>query len=165
MILVMYGILTLQPTVYPKTKAAGLARHQLAILFLAVPLITFGTLAVWYNKWREDAYHFTTWHGKFGLISMIWMIVQISIGGGSVWFGGAAFGGGLKAKLVWKYHRLSGYILLLLLLLTAHLGGAWSNWGHKYSVYGVRFIAFVLALSICACGVLIRVRLSKMSFF
>jgi hypothetical protein len=27
------------------------------------------------------------------------------LGGGSVWFGGAAFGGGMKAKMIWKYHR------------------------------------------------------------
>lgn len=31
--------------------------------------------------------------------------VQIALGAGSVWFGGAAFGGGVKAKKVWKYHR------------------------------------------------------------
>lgn len=60
--LITTGILTLQPTAYPKTKAAGLARHQLAILFLAVPLITLGTLAVWYNRWRENGIHFRTWH-------------------------------------------------------------------------------------------------------
>ncbi len=66
------------------------------------------------------------------------------MGGGSVWFGGAAFGGGHKAKLVWKYHRLSGYVLLLVLLTTAHFGG-WSTWVAAYSVYAVRVVAYTLA--------------------
>jgi hypothetical protein len=47
------------------------------------------------------------WHviQTFGLIAIIWIVLQVSIGAGSVWFGGAIFGGGDKAKLVYKYHR------------------------------------------------------------
>lgn len=41
----------------------------------------------------------------FGLITFILMTVQLILGGGSVWFNGALFGGNPKAKLVWKYHR------------------------------------------------------------
>lgn len=41
----------------------------------------------------------------FGYISLLWILLQIIGGGGSVWFGGAAFGGGAKAKAIWKYHR------------------------------------------------------------
>lgn len=33
------------------------------------------------------------------------MVGQMLLGGLSVWFGGRAFGGGMKAKSVWKYHR------------------------------------------------------------
>ena len=33
------------------------------------------------------------------------MTAQIVLGGGSVWFNGALFGGNPKAKLMWKYHR------------------------------------------------------------
>lgn len=32
-------------------------------------------------------------------------LVQVALGAASVWFGGAAFGGAVKAKAVWKYHR------------------------------------------------------------
>ena len=35
----------------------------------------------------------------------MWMIFQILLGGLSVWFGGVALGGGMKAKRVWRYHR------------------------------------------------------------
>lgn len=67
------------------------------------------------------------------------------IGAGSVWFGGAAFGGGHRAKLVWKYHRLSGYLLLLFLLTTVHLGGAWSTWMSENTAFVVRLVAYTLA--------------------
>lgn len=42
---------------------------------------------------------------KFGLITFILLVVQIVLGGGSVWFNGRLFGGNPKAKLLWKYHR------------------------------------------------------------
>ncbi|TFK42764.1 hypothetical protein BDQ12DRAFT_719608 [Crucibulum laeve] len=163
--LFVYGILTLQPTSQPRTKAAGLARHQTAILLIGFPSIFLGTLAVSYNKWLRDANHFTTWHGKFGLLSMIWLFIQIFLGAGSVWFNGAAFGGGAKAKAIWKYHRLSGYVLFLLLLLTVHLGGGWSNWGAKYSPLFIRIIAYTVAPVMLIGGIYTRVRPSKMQFF
>ena len=43
---------------------------------------------------------------KLGLLAFIWILFQVFVGAGSVWFGGKLFGGGMKAKAVWKYHRL-----------------------------------------------------------
>jgi len=163
--LLVYGILTLQPTSQPKTKAAGLARHQYAILFAAFPMIFFGTFAVMYNKYVHSAQHFKSWHGKLGIVSMGWIFIQVLLGGGSVWFGGAAFGGGSKAKAIWKYHRLSGYVLFMLLMFTAHIGGAWSNWGNKYIPLSMRVLAYGVSLLACIAGLYIRVRPSKMKFY
>jgi len=42
---------------------------------------------------------------RFGLVAIIWIVFQISVGSGMVWFGGLVFGGGAKAKAVYKYHR------------------------------------------------------------
>jgi len=81
----------------------------------------------------------------FGSITVSWLFVQALIGAGSVWFGGAAFGGGHKAKLVWKYHRLSGYFLLPFLLTTVHLAGAWSSWMSAKTVFVVRLVVYTLA--------------------
>ncbi|KAJ7090233.1 hypothetical protein B0H15DRAFT_922403 [Mycena belliarum] len=160
-----YGILTLQPTSQPKTKAAGLTRHQYAILFVGFPAIFLGTSAILYNKYLHKAQHFRSWHGKLGIASMGWICIQVLLGGGSVWFGGAAFGGGMKAKSIWKYHRLSGYALYALLLFTSHLGGAWSGWSKKYSPLSMRIIAFGIALIACLVGVYMRLRPSKMKFY
>jgi hypothetical protein len=38
-------------------------------------------------------------------MSILWIFLQIAGGGGSIWFGGGAFGGGANAKRLQKYHR------------------------------------------------------------
>lgn len=35
----------------------------------------------------------------------MWIVVQVLVGGSTVWYGGAVWGGGAKAKALWKYHR------------------------------------------------------------
>ncbi|PFH49118.1 hypothetical protein AMATHDRAFT_5206 [Amanita thiersii Skay4041] len=147
-----YGILTLQPTSQPPTKAAGLARHQIAMFAFGTPTLLFGSFAVWYNK-------------VFGLVCLLWLTVQVGVGAGSVWYGGKAFGGGAKAKAIWKYHRLSGYLLFPLMLFTAHLGGVWSHWSNTYLTTSVRFLAFILAPVVILVSVYSRIRPSKMQFF
>jgi hypothetical protein len=56
--------------------------------------------------------------------------------------------------------RLSGYILLLLVLSTAHLGGAHSTWAlSKGGVMKVtRILAFWVGLPAIALGLVIRTR-------
>lgn len=56
------GILTLQPTSQPHTKAAGLVRHQIA-MGLGGTFILLGAVAMFVNKNSHGAAHFTTWHG------------------------------------------------------------------------------------------------------
>jgi hypothetical protein len=92
------------------------------------------------------------------LITLGWLIIQGAFGAGSVWFGGAAFGGPQKAKLLWKYHRLSGYILLISLLTTVHLGGGWSTWVSEHSAYVVRLLAYTLAPVLILVSLYSRVR-------
>ena len=57
------GILTLQPTNHPKTKAAGLVRHQLAIFLAGIPLLVIGTWSIYHNKQLGARPHFVSWHG------------------------------------------------------------------------------------------------------
>ncbi|KAF8498360.1 hypothetical protein JB92DRAFT_3084604 [Gautieria morchelliformis] len=159
-----FGILTLQPTSNPKTKKAGLNRHQIIILGFAFPCICAGGLIIIWNKYIHEAPHFTTWHGTFGILAIAWMFIQIGLGAGSVWFDGAAFGGGAKARSVWKYHRLSGYMLFPFFLMTAAIGGAFSDWmmGNTSQVTRVFGYAIAPLVSLLRPP---RARLSKMKFF
>jgi len=56
------GILTLQPTNQPRTKAAGLERHRIVIFTIGFPAITLGSLATVYNKYLHGYEHYKTWH-------------------------------------------------------------------------------------------------------
>jgi len=158
------GILTLQPTSQPKSKKAGLSRHQLIMLGLGFPSIVVGTALIFCNKIITEHGHFTTWHATFGLIAFVWMIVQILLGGLSVWFNGRAFGGNPKAKGVWKYHRASGYLLLPMFLMTAAIGGNYSDWAAGQARVGVRVLLYTIAPIAILLGLWSRVRLSKMNF-
>jgi cytochrome b-561 domain-containing protein 2 len=134
-------------------------------MLIGLSSILLGTSAMFVYKGSQGAPHYTTWHGTFGLITVSWLIVQFIVGASSVWFGGAVFGGSHRAKLVWKYHRLSGYILLLFLLTTVNLGGAWSSWVSVHSAYVVRLVAYTLAPLLILVSLYSRVRPSKMKFF
>ncbi|KAL5486192.1 hypothetical protein ACEPAI_7237 [Sanghuangporus weigelae] len=158
------GILLLQPTSQPKTKVQGLARHQLVILGIGLPSIIIGTIVIFVNKSIHEAPHFVTWHATFGLIAVVWMVIQMLLGGLSVWFGGRAFGGGMKAKSVWKYHRASGYLLFPLFLMTIAVGGNYSDWTTSKANVGVRVLLYTLAPIFALVGLWSRLRLSKMNF-
>ncbi|KAF9792477.1 hypothetical protein BJ322DRAFT_1102980 [Thelephora terrestris] len=158
-----YGILTLQPTSRPRSKAEGLARHQLAMGF-GLLCIILGTSAIVANKNINYSDHFVSAHAKLGLSSFVWILFQVIVGVGSVWFDGKLFGGGTKAKSIWKYHRLSGYILFPLLILTSSFGG-WSQWAMNHSLFSTRIIAYTLSPFILLISVLFRIRPSKMRFF
>ncbi|EIW85386.1 hypothetical protein CONPUDRAFT_118197 [Coniophora puteana RWD-64-598 SS2] len=157
-----YGIITLQPTSQPKTKVAGLQRHQTGMFLLGFPSILLGTAAIFFRKSLHGASHFTTWHGTFGIIAMVWLVGQILLGGASVWFDGMALGGGMRAKKVWKYHRLSGYVLFVLLLLTAFLGGSSSTWSVNNSPVIIRVLAYWIAPPVVIGALALRIRTSKM---
>ncbi|KAF5358078.1 hypothetical protein D9756_001746 [Leucocoprinus leucothites] len=159
-----YGVMTLQPTSQPKTKAAGFIRHQTAVFYFGFSIIFLGTLAAVIHKTIHDMNQFQTWHAKFGLLCIVWLVGQVFLGAGSVWNGGSLFGRGMKAKALWKYHRLSGYILFALMMFTAHLGGVWSGWAATFVSAPVGLVAYTVAPAAIVIGVWSRVRTSKMQF-
>jgi cytochrome b-561 domain containing protein 2 len=89
--------------------------------------------------------------------------IQIFLGAGSVWGNGRLFGGGMKAKSIWKYHRfvlsklmeyahfatlfvrLSGYLLFPFFLLTIAIGGGWSHWSTSAMSLVTRIFAYGIA--------------------
>ncbi|WWD02466.1 hypothetical protein V865_000506 [Kwoniella europaea PYCC6329] len=161
----LLGITPLQPPPPNSTaKQNRFKTHQLVMLGLALPLLAIGSSAMIYNKYIHGAKHFTTWHGKLGLIFVIWVVAQASIGAASVWGGGKAFGGEEKAKRVYKYHRLSGYLLLTLMLFIIYLAGIHSDWANGRGYINLRILAYYVGLPFIWVGIGLRSRPSKMKF-
>jgi hypothetical protein len=114
------GILTLQPATTPVEKVDGRNRHAL-IQTLGLTSAILGVSAIIYNKSSHNASHFTSPHGKFGIFMVSYLVIQLVFGSASVNAPGL-FGGVSKAKALWKYHRLSGYVALMLAWATAEYG-------------------------------------------
>ncbi|KAF8319991.1 hypothetical protein DL93DRAFT_2108080 [Clavulina sp. PMI_390] len=157
------GILLLQPipSTAPKLKRQGLQLHQIVQLVGLLSIAGGSTLMI-VNKIDHGAAHFTTWHGKFGLISIIWILFQVLAGGASVWFGGRLVGGKAKGKALWKYHRISGYLLFTFLLITIHLAGGYSDWVHMVTTKTQRFWIYFVMPIIAFVGLAYRLRVSKL---
>ncbi|RIA96934.1 eukaryotic cytochrome b561-domain-containing protein [Glomus cerebriforme] len=119
------GIAILQKAETRQEKEGALNFHKLmqSITFLSV----IGGFYITYTfKAENNAEHFTSPHGKFGLITFSFILIQSIAGSTLVNFPGVV-GGAAKARAMYKYHRISGYFLLPLIWLTA-LGGTQADW-------------------------------------
>ncbi|WWC63132.1 uncharacterized protein I303_105732 [Kwoniella dejecticola CBS 10117] len=155
----LLGITPLQPPgTNSSIKATRFKSHQNIMLGLALPILTIGSVAMVYNKYLHGAPHFTSWHGKLGLISICWILAQASIGAASVWFDGKLFGGKESAKRVYKYHRLSGYLLITLMLSTIYLAGIHSDWANGRKHTNLRIAAYYVGLPLIWIGLELRSR-------
>jgi hypothetical protein len=114
------GILTLQPATTPLEKVEGRNRHAL-IQFVGLLSAILGVSSIIYNKSLHNHSHFDSPHGKFGVFMISFLVIQLVFGSLSVNAPGL-FGGVNKAKALWKYHRLSGYVALMLAWATAEYG-------------------------------------------
>ncbi|EPQ25840.1 uncharacterized protein PFL1_06515 [Pseudozyma flocculosa PF-1] len=163
LVLLVQSILVLQPTTQhdPARKLRAMQAHQVLNLGLALPLFTAGATIMWYLHDQPGSAHFISWHGILGTVAVSWAWVQAAIGAASVWFDGALLGGGARAKRIWKWHRLSGYLLLPLFFLVAALGVAETTWARNNSDAVVR-VAIVAALALAIVLVVIRLKPSKL---
>jgi len=119
------GSAILQKAESRKEKDDALNFHKLmqSITFLSV---IGGFYVIYTFKAEGNKEHFTSPHGKLGLITFSLILIQSIAGSTLVNFPGVV-GGVVKAKAMYKYHRVSGYLLLSLIWLTA-LGGTQADW-------------------------------------
>jgi len=152
------GILTLQPATTPVEKVEGLNRHAL-IQTLGLTSAILGVSAVVYSKIINEKEHFATPHGKFGIFIASYFLVQFIFGSLSVNAPGL-FGGVNKAKALWKYHRMSGYLVLMLAWATAEFGI--QSAAAMFPRWGITVASISGGLIILGVGG--RIRTSKLGF-
>ncbi|QRV74767.1 cytochrome b561 domain-containing protein [Ceratobasidium sp. AG-Ba] len=156
------GILTLQPTLSAGSKAAGRTRHQIYQLGLGIPFILIGSISIIYHKQKMGWAHFASLHSRVGLATLILLVLQAVAGAASLWGKGAAVGGEERGKALWKWHRLSGYIVFPMLLLTIALGGYSTMWAKFHVPRTERIIVYIVAPIMTAIALWARARIHKM---
>lgn len=119
-----------------------------------------GLVVIEYNKIAHNGTHFVSPHAILGLISYILLLIQ-TIVGFTQYFVPQLYGGEEKAKKLYKYHRVFGYIIFILLLSTV---AAATETDFNKNVLGIQLWAVIAASIITLVGVVPRIRLAKFGY-
>ncbi|KAK6440348.1 hypothetical protein LTR95_003429 [Oleoguttula sp. CCFEE 5521] len=150
------GTLILQPTHTASQKHAGTLTHS-ALNNVAVASALAGLVIIEYNKISHGGTHFVSTHAILGLTVYILTSVQAFVGL-TQFFTPALYGGKENARKLYKYHRVSGYVVLALMLATV---AAATSTDFNKNVLGMQLWAVVAASVITVVGIAPRIRLSK----
>ncbi|RPA98463.1 hypothetical protein L873DRAFT_1027183 [Choiromyces venosus 120613-1] len=154
------AILVLQPTHEPGQKRGGTYVHASFVALAA--LCFYGALAaVLVHKKRAGMPHFESPHAILGVIIYSILLVQGFIGFTQYFLPGL-YGGLDNAKAIYKYHRVSGYLLLTLFLVNVVLASVTDYGSHilNLKTWGVVVIG-VLVIA----GVFPRIKKQKIQIF
>jgi hypothetical protein len=157
MLSLIQSILVLQPTHTGEQKQVGQKIHA-GLNFLAFVTFIVGVGAIEVNKIRNNGPHFHSVHGTLGIIASLYMVTQYFVG--FTMFGvPKLYGGEANAKRMWKYHRMSGYVLLPLLLATVTSA---TQTDYNINVLGLKRWAFILISLLVVIGVYPRIKKQKL---
>lgn len=150
------GILVLQPTHTAKQKKDGTYTHA-ALNDVALAIAIAGLVIIEYNKISHGGTHFVSSHAILGLVTYILLAIQAFVGI-TQYFTPGLYGGEAKAKKLYKYHRVSGYVILVLMLATIC---AATQTDFNKNVLQMQLWAVVVASVIVVVGVFARVKKNK----
>lgn len=152
------GTLILQPTASQKQKIQGTYVHS-ALNLVGVAALISGLVNIEINKASHPESRFTSIHGIMGLVTYILIFIQAFVGFAQFYMPELVFGSVDKAKSVYKYHRWSGYIILLMMLATVC---AATQTGFNKNVLHIRLWAVLVACVLIIAGVAPRIKKSKL---
>jgi dolichyl-phosphate-mannose--protein O-mannosyl transferase len=155
-LLSIQAALVLQPTHTPEQKRAGTLAHFLFHVFGASAL-TAGLIIIEMNKAGPGHAHFESPHARLGLTFYILVYIQALVGF-TQYYLPQVYGGVDKAKAVYKYHRVAGYIIATLGLATI-CAATWTD--YNLNVAHMQHWAVIVASVLVLAGVVPRIRLSK----
>ena len=137
-------------------KRAGTIAHA-TLNDVALLTALAGLVVIEYNKIAHKGTHFVSAHAILGLITYLLILIQAVVGA-TQYFIPQLYGGVDNAKKLYKYHRVGGYLIFLLLLATV---AAATQTDFNKNVLGIQLWAVIVAAIITLVGVVPRVRLAK----
>ncbi|KAI1761696.1 hypothetical protein GGR53DRAFT_459654 [Hypoxylon sp. FL1150] len=157
LLVLIQSILVLQPTHTGQQKAVGQKVHA-GLNFLAFAIFAVGVISIEVNKFISNGAHFHSVHGYLGVVASFWLLAQYIIG--FTMFGvPALYGGEANAKKIWKYHRLSGYALLLFLAATVISA---TQTDYNVNVLKLKLWAMIVIFVLLIIGVYPRIKKQKL---
>ncbi|GAB1216106.1 hypothetical protein ATERTT37_005311 [Aspergillus terreus] len=155
-LLQIQAALVLQPTVTPQQKTLGTRVHY---SLQAVSLITFIAAFIVIEVNKGDHPRLTSPHGILGLITYILIILQSLSGIVQYFLPRLVLGSADRGRSLYKYHRLSGYLLLVLELSTV---AAATRTTFNLTVLAIPLWAVLVAAVLVLLGVGARVKKHKL---
>ncbi|KAF1985849.1 hypothetical protein K402DRAFT_421773 [Aulographum hederae CBS 113979] len=159
LLLITQGILVLQPTHTAQQKKQGTYVHA-GLVDVGIAALIAGLVIIEVNKFGHGGIHFESAHAILGLITYIFLFLQ-AIVGFTQYFVPQIYGGVDNAKKIYKYHRMSGYVILTLGLATVC---AATQTDFNKGVLGIQLWAVIVASVLVLIGVLARVKKQKLGF-
>ncbi|KAI4945146.1 hypothetical protein J4E91_008123 [Alternaria rosae] len=155
-LLAIQAALVLQPTHTPEQKRSGTLAH---FLFHAVgaTALTAGLIIIEMNKAGPGHEHFESAHARLGLTFYILVYIQ-AIVGFTQYYVPQLYGSVDNAKSIYKYHRMSGYVIAVLGLATI-CAATWTT--YNLNLAHIQHWAVIVASVLVLVGVVPRIRLSK----
>ncbi|KIW10591.1 hypothetical protein PV08_11555 [Exophiala spinifera] len=156
-LLFVQGTLVLQPTALQKDKIHGTYAHSV-FNTLGVAGLIAGLVVIELNKASHPETRFTSIHGKLGLVAYILIFIQWLVGFAQ-FFVPRLFGGVDSAKAIYKYHRVSGYVLQVYMLAVI---AAATQTAFNKNVLHIKLWAVIVASVLVLAGVLPRIKKHKL---
>ncbi|KAH8695515.1 hypothetical protein BGW36DRAFT_203502 [Talaromyces proteolyticus] len=155
-LLQVQAILVLQPTSTRQQKTLGTYIHS-ALLTLSLGAFIAAFTIIEINK--GDHQRLTSPHSVLGLITYIIIILQASVGVAQFWAPKLVFGSVENGKKIYKYHRISGYLLLVLEFATV---SAATQTTFNLDVLHIRLWVVLVTAVITILGVGARIKKNKL---
>ncbi|KAK7179523.1 hypothetical protein DPSP01_011959 [Paraphaeosphaeria sporulosa] len=157
LLLATQAALILQPTHSPGQKRTGTLIHALFHLFGLAALLA-GLVVIEINKAGPGHEHFASPHAILGLTFYIAIFLQALVGF-TQYYTPSLYGGVDQAKAIYKYHRVSGYVIATLGLATV-CASSWTT--YSLGVAHIQHWAVIVASVLVLLGVVPRIKLSKL---
>lgn len=153
----MQSVLLLQPTSTQKQKVQGAYIHS-GLNLIALGAFIAALVVIEMNKASHPETRFQSVHGKVGLVTYILLVLQFLVGVAQ-FYTPSLFGSVDKAKSIYKYHRMSGYIILTLAVITVCLA---TQTGFNENVLHMRLWALIVASVLVVVGLIPRIKKRKL---
>ncbi|TID22455.1 cytochrome b561 [Venturia nashicola] len=157
LLLLAQGTLILQPTHTTQQKRQGTITHAL-FNQLALGAFIAGWVVIEANKYKNGIPHFESPHAILGFTTYILLIIQVLVGF-TQYFVPSLYGGVDKAKRIYKYHRVAGYGVLILVLATVCTA---TQTTFNKTTYHIQLWAMILLSVIILAGILPRIKKQKL---